>query len=65
MQAKEVIVRQLKLLELSGAQEPIEPIEPGARTELLVLMARILVVVFQTEGGRANDRGYAQSQDQA
>ena len=36
-----------------------------ARIELIDLMARILVAVFEAQGGKADESGLVQSQDQA
>jgi hypothetical protein len=41
------------------------PMDAVTRTDLIDLMARVLVVVFQEEGGRVDDRGPVQFQDQA
>ena len=50
-------MRQLRLLDLMiRKEEAAVPIDATARAELIDLMARILVVVFQAEGGRADDR---------
>jgi hypothetical protein len=64
--AKEVIVAQLQFLDLMIRKEDEDvPMDAMARTDLIDLMARILVAVFQTEGGRVDYRGLVQSQDQA
>jgi hypothetical protein len=64
--AREVSVRQIQLLDLAIAKEEVAvPIDALTRTELIDLMARILMVVFQTEGGRVDDRASLQSQNQA
>jgi hypothetical protein len=64
---REVSVLQLQLLALMIGEEQVAvPIHAPARGELIDLMARILVVVFQAEGGEeSNDRALVQSQDQA
>jgi len=50
-------VLQLQLLALMiGKEEVAVPIDAPARSELIDLMARILVVVFQAEGVESNDR---------
>jgi len=41
------------------------PMDAATRADLIDLMARILVVVFQEEGGRVDDRGPVQFEDQA
>jgi hypothetical protein len=59
-------VRQLQLLDLVIVKEDVAvPFDGATRTELIDLMARILMAVFQTEGGRVDDRASLQSQDQA
>jgi hypothetical protein len=63
--SKEGIVLQPLLLDLTGTEKPAVPITEAARTELIDLMARILVAVFQAEGGRVNDRTFVQSKNQA
>jgi hypothetical protein len=64
--AREVSVRQLQLLDLAIVKAGITvPIDAVTRNELIDLMARVLVVVFQTEGGRVDDRASLQSQNQA
>jgi hypothetical protein len=59
---REVIVVQLQLLDLMIRKEsgPV-PIDATIRSDLIDLMARILVVVFHEEGGRVDDRGLVQS----
>ena len=59
-----------KLLDLAiRTENGIVPMDARARADLIDLMARILVVVFQAEGGSVDDgivdRGPVQSQDQA
>jgi hypothetical protein len=64
--AKEVAVVQLKFLGLMiRNQSEAVPMDAKARADLIDLMARILVVVFQVEGGKVDDRDAVQSQDQA
>jgi hypothetical protein len=63
--AREVIVLQLLLLSLTRAEEELVPVEVTVRTELVGLMARILVTVFQTEVRRTDERASIQSQNQA
>ena len=65
MCGREVIVPQLLLFSLVGTEEELVPVEETVRTELLNLMARILVRVFQTEVRRTDERASIQSQDQA
>ena len=64
--AREVSVLQLQFPDLMIRKEDVAlPLDPTARTELIDLMARILVAVFQAEGEEINDRAFVQSQDQA
>jgi hypothetical protein len=64
--AREVIVVQLKLLGLTISEESgIVQMDAMVRAELIDLMARILVEVFQAEGGNVDDRAGIQSEDQA
>ena len=66
MNAREVIVEQLELLGLMIRKESgMAPVDATVRADLVDLMARILVAVFQAEGGRVDDRASLQSQDQA
>jgi hypothetical protein len=64
--AKEVIVVQLQFPDLMIRKEnELVPMDAKARADLIDLMARILVAVFQVEGGEVDDRDSVQSQDQA
>src|SRR4029453_2098271 len=64
--AKEGAVVQLKLLDLMiRNQSEAVPMDAKARADLIDLMARILVAVFQVEGGKIDDTDAVQSQDQA
>jgi hypothetical protein len=45
--AREVIVLQLLLLSLTRTEEELVPVEVTVKTELVGLMARILVTVFK------------------
>ena len=55
---------QLQLLVLKIPTEDVAvPMDATARTELIDLMARILVAVFQAEGGTVDARDTVQSQD--
>jgi hypothetical protein len=56
---------QLQLLDLTRTEEELVLVEVAGRSELVDLMARILVTVFQTETRRLNERTSIQSQDQA
>ena len=56
---------QLLLFSLVGTDEELVPVDETARAELVDLMARILVRVFQTEVRRTDERASIQSQDQA
>jgi hypothetical protein len=64
MDAREVGVLQLQLRDLMiRTENEIVPMDATARNELIDLMARILVVVFQAEGGTVDHRDTVQSQD--
>jgi hypothetical protein len=64
--AREVIVVQLKLLGLTIPEESgIVQMDAMVRADLIDLMARILMEVFQPEGGNVDDRVGIQSEDQA
>jgi len=58
-------VLQLLLLSLVRTEEELVPVDETVRTELVGLMARILVTVFQTEVRRTDELASLQSQDQA
>jgi hypothetical protein len=58
-------VRQLLLLGLVRTKEELVPVDEMVRAELVDLMARILMRVFQTEVRRTDERASIQSQDQA
>jgi len=58
-------VLQLLLFSLVGTAEELVPVDETAGAELVGLMARILVRVFQTEVRRTDERASIQSQDQA
>ncbi len=62
---REVIMLQLQLLEVSRTEEELVLVEATTRAEVIQLMARILMTVFQTELRRANESTSKQSQDQA
>jgi hypothetical protein len=42
-------------------QSEAVPTDPKARADLIDLMARVLVAVFQAEGGKLDDRDAIQS----
>jgi hypothetical protein len=64
--AREVIVVQLKLLGLTIPEESgIVRMDAMMRADLIDLMARILMEVFQAEGGNIDDRAGIQSENQA
>jgi hypothetical protein len=65
MDARETLMVQLQLLRLARTEEELVPIEVTGRAELVDLMARILVTVFQAERRRTDERASIQSQDQA
>jgi hypothetical protein len=56
---------QLQLLSLARTEEELVPVDVTVRAELVDLMARILVTVFQTEARRIDEGAVIQSQDQA
>ena len=56
---------QLQLLRLDRTEEERVPAVAAARAELVDLMARVLMTVFQTKERRTNERTSIQSQDQA
>ena len=56
---------QLLLFSVVRTEEELVPVGERVRAELLGLMARILVRVFQTEVRRTDERASTQSQDQA
>jgi len=58
-------VLQLLLLSQVRTEEELVPVDETVRAELVGLMARILVTVFQTEVRRTDERASLQSQDQA
>jgi hypothetical protein len=62
MGGREVVVPQLLLFRTK--EKPV-PVGEGVRAELVGLMARILVTVFQTEVRKTDERASIQSQDQA
>ena len=58
-------MRQLLLLGLVRTKEELVPVDETVRAELVDLMARLLVTVFQTEVRSKDERAFIQSQDQA
>src|SRR5438045_5939819 len=63
--AREIVVVQLQFLDLMIPKEcGAVPMDAATRADLIDLMARLLVAVFHEEGGRGNDRGPVQSQNQ-
>jgi hypothetical protein len=56
---------QLQLLSLTETEEELVPVDVTVRAELVGLMARILVAIFQTEARRINDGAAIQSENQA
>jgi hypothetical protein len=63
--AREVIVLQLLLLSLVRTEEQLVPADVAVRAELVGLLARLLVTVFQKEVRRTDERASIQPQDQA
>jgi hypothetical protein len=58
---REVIVLQLLLFR---TEQELVPVDETVRAELVGRMARIVVMVFQTEVRRTDERASIQSQDQ-
>ncbi|MDQ2842137.1 MAG: hypothetical protein M3Y72_14075 [Acidobacteriota bacterium] len=56
---------QLQLLRLDRTEEERVAAVAAARTELIDLMARVLMAVFQTKARRIDERTAIQSKDQA
>jgi hypothetical protein len=57
---------QLQLLDLVIEKEnAVVPMDERVRTELIDLMARILVTVFEAQGRKVDELGLVQSQNQA
>ena len=57
---------QLQLLHLTIQTDVVVvPMDVQVRLEVIDLMARILVAVFEAQGGKADESGLVQSQDQA
>ena len=57
---------QLQLLDLTIRTDiVVVSMDAKVRAEVIDLMARILVAVFETQGGKADESGLVQSQDQA
>jgi hypothetical protein len=56
---------QLQLLSLVRTEEELVTAEAGVRAELLDLMARILVTVFQAQEREKDERAAVQSKNQA
>ena len=56
---------QLQLLNLARTEEDLVTVEVPVQGDLLDLMARILVTVFQAEEREKNERGSIQSENQA
>jgi hypothetical protein len=65
MYAREVIVVQLELMGLMIREVPAVPVNAMVRADLVDLMARCLIAVFQAQGGKLDDIASLQSQDQA
>jgi hypothetical protein len=55
---------QLQLLSLARTEEGLVRVDVTVRAELVDLMARVLVTVFQTEARRRDEGAVIQSQDQ-
>jgi Resolvase, N terminal domain len=61
--AREVMVLQLLLFSPVRTEEELVPVDEAVRAELVRLMARILMTVFQTEVRRTDERVSIQSQE--
>jgi len=62
---REVVVVQLQFLALMIRKESdVVPMGAAIHSDLIDLMARVLVVVFHEKRGRVDDRSLVQSQDQ-
>jgi len=53
---------QLPLLSLTRTEEELMPVDGPVQAELVSLMAHILVMVFQTEVSRTDERASIQPQ---
>jgi hypothetical protein len=63
---REVSAVQLQLLDLAIEKEnAVVPMDERVRTELIDLMARILVTVFEAQGGKVDESRLVQFQNQA
>jgi hypothetical protein len=62
--AREIAMLQLQLLSLVRTEEELVTVEAAVRAELLDLMARILVTVFQAQEKEKDERTSIQSKDQ-
>jgi hypothetical protein len=62
--AKEIAMLQLQLLSLVRTEEELVTVEAAVRAELLALMARVLVTVFQAQEKEKDERASIQSKDQ-
>jgi hypothetical protein len=58
-------MRQLQLLSLPRVEEDLVTVEVTVQGDLLDLMARILVTVFQAEEREKDERASIQSENQA
>jgi hypothetical protein len=63
--AREVVEMQLQFLDLLIVEESGAVPDAAVRADLIDLMARVLVVVFQEEGRKVDDRRFLQFQNQA
>jgi hypothetical protein len=62
--AREIAMLQLQLLSLVRTQEELVTVEALVRGEVLDLMARILVTVFQAREREKDERASVQSENQ-
>ena len=65
MPAREIVMLQLQLLSLVRTEEELVAVEAAGRPELLDVMARILITVFQAQEREKDERASIQPQDHA
>jgi hypothetical protein len=65
MPAREIVMLQLQLLSLVRTEEELVALEAMGKAELLDVMARILITVFQAQEREKDERASIQSENQA
>jgi hypothetical protein len=65
MPAREIVMLQLQLLSLVRTEEELVAVEAAGRPELLDVMARILITVFQAQEREKDERASIRSENQA